>query len=77
MAGELEIMPAATERFGSTSMSGNYARLAEALGGYGERVTEPGEIVPAIKRAVKQVEDGRPALLEFITSQEHAFSKFR
>jgi acetolactate synthase-1/2/3 large subunit len=76
MACELEVMPEATTRFRSTDISGNYAGLAQALGGYGERVTEPGEIVPAIQRAIRQTEDDKPALLEFITTQELETSRF-
>ncbi|MDQ1280576.1 MAG: hypothetical protein QG670_1839 [Thermoproteota archaeon] len=45
------------------------SRMAEALGEYAERVDEPDEIVPAIKRAIKVNNSGKPALLEFICSQ--------
>ena len=76
MAIELPVMPVATEKYRATDISGNYAEFARALGGYGERVTEPGEIVPAIQRALRQVEDGTPALLEFITAKEITFSIF-
>jgi acetolactate synthase-1/2/3 large subunit len=76
MAIELPIMQAATEKYRSTDISGNYADFARALGGYGERVTEPGEIVPAIKRAIRQTEEGTPALLEFLTAKEITFSVF-
>lgn len=76
MAIELPVMPVATEKYRATDISGNYAELARALGCYGERVTEPGEIVPAIQRALRQVEDGTPALLEFITAKEITFSVF-
>ncbi|GBD16673.1 Acetolactate synthase isozyme 3 large subunit [bacterium HR26] len=76
MAIELPVMPVATEKYRATDISGDYAAFARALGGYGERVTEPGEIVPAIRRAIRQVEDGTPALLEFITAQEITFSVF-
>src|SRR6201981_2987406 len=41
MAIELNIMPVATERYRATDISGDYAALARALGGYGERVTRP------------------------------------
>ena len=51
MAMELPIMGVSTEKYRATDISGNYADLAKALGGYGERVTEPGEIVPAIRAA--------------------------
>ena len=74
MAIELPVMPVATEKYRATDISGDYAAFARAMGGYGERVTEPGEIVPAIRRALKAVEDGTPALLEFITAKEITFS---
>jgi hypothetical protein len=45
------------------------------LGGYGERVTHPPQIVPAIRRGIEQTRKGVPALLEFITSKELALSK--
>jgi len=76
MAIELPIMQAATEKYRSTDISGHYADFARALGGHGERVTEPGEIVPAIQRAIRATEDGTPALLEFITAKEISFSMF-
>ncbi|MBI4628365.1 MAG: thiamine pyrophosphate-requiring protein [Candidatus Rokubacteria bacterium] len=76
MAIELKVMPAATEKYRSTDISGNYADMARAFGGHGERVTEPGEIVPAIKRAVERTREGTPALLEFITEKAVDFSIF-
>jgi acetolactate synthase-1/2/3 large subunit len=75
MAIELPIMSVSTERYRATDISGNYAELARALGGYGERITEPGEIVPAIRRGIAATEKGAPALLEFITSKELSLSK--
>jgi thiamine pyrophosphate-dependent acetolactate synthase large subunit-like protein len=74
MAIELKIMKAATEKYRSTDISGNYADMAKAFGGYGERVTEPAEIIPAIRRAIRKTEDGVPALLEFITEKAEDFS---
>ncbi len=74
MAIELKIMKVATEKYRSTDISGNYAEMARAFGGYGERVTEPQQIVPAIRRAIRQTEDGVPALLEFITEKAEDFS---
>ena len=64
MAIELPIMKAATEKYRITDITGNYADMARAFGGYGERVTEPDEIVPAIKRGIEQTHEGTPALLE-------------
>jgi acetolactate synthase-1/2/3 large subunit len=77
MAIELPIMKTATAKYRSTDISGHYADFARALGGYGERVTDPGEIVPAIRRGIKATREGQPALLEFITQQEIDFSIFK
>jgi thiamine pyrophosphate-dependent acetolactate synthase large subunit-like protein len=76
MAIELPVMPVSTEKYRATDISGNYADFARALGGYGERVTEPAEIIPAIKRGIAATEAGRPALLEFITQKETEISSF-
>ena len=76
MAIELPIMQTATEKYRSTDISGHYADMARAFGGYGERVTQPGEIIPAIKRGIEQTRRGTPALLEFITEKEIEFSMF-
>ena len=76
MACEIGIMQESTEKYGSTNISGNYAAMAEAFGGYGERVTSPDQIIPAIKRGIEQTEAGKPALLEFLTSQETATSVY-
>src|SRR5256714_6235214 len=76
MAIELKIMKTATAKFRSTDISGNYAEFAKALGGWGERVTEPGEIVSAIKRAVAKTREGTPALLWFITEKAVDFSMY-
>ncbi len=75
MAIELNVMPVATQKYRSTDISGHYADFARALGGYGERVTRPDEIIPAIKRGIEQTEQGRPALLEFMTGQETRASR--
>ncbi len=77
MAIELPIMQVATEKYRSTDISGHYADMAKAFGGYGERVTQPSDIVPAIQRGIKMTQEGTPALLEFITSKEIQYSIFR
>ena len=76
MAIELAIMPKATEKYRATDISGDYAAMARAFGGYGERITSPDQIVPAIKRGIAQTQAGKPALLEFMTSQETRLSKY-
>ena len=76
MAIELKVMPVSTEKYRSTDISGNYADFAKALGGYGERVTEPGEIQAAIRRGIAKTREGTPALLEFITEKAVDVSRF-
>jgi thiamine pyrophosphate-dependent acetolactate synthase large subunit-like protein len=41
MATEDDDMALSRQKYGSTGISGNYADFATAMGGYGERVTEP------------------------------------
>lgn len=70
MACELPIMEYSTEQYRSTDISGNYADFAKALGGYGERIESPEDIVPALKRGIEKTQEGTPVLLEFITNKE-------
>ena len=70
MAIEIPIMPVSQEKYGSIEISGHYADMAKAFGGYGERVTDPNDIVAALERGIAATRNGQAALLEFITSQE-------
>lgn len=75
MAIEIPIMPISTQKYRSTDISGNYAEMARAFGGYGERISDPNEIIPAIRRGIEQTKAGKPALLEFLTAKETEISK--
>jgi thiamine pyrophosphate-dependent acetolactate synthase large subunit-like protein len=55
-------------------ISGNYADFAKAMGGYGERVTEPDQVLHALVRGIRMTQEGTPVLLEFITAREKTFS---
>lgn len=66
--------PVAGKRYAVKELSGDYARIAQALGAHAERVVVPDEIVPALERAVAATAAGRPALLEVITREERHFS---
>jgi thiamine pyrophosphate-dependent acetolactate synthase large subunit-like protein len=68
-------IPKATERYKVGYMSGNYAKVAEGLGAYAERVDQPKEIVPALKRAIEMVESGHPAVLEFMSKVEYSSTR--
>jgi thiamine pyrophosphate-dependent acetolactate synthase large subunit-like protein len=74
MAIEIPIMPVSQSKYGSTDISGHYADMAKAFGCYGERVTDPADIIAALKRGIAATERGQPALLEFITEKEIAIS---
>ena len=63
-------IPKAVEKYGTKYLSGNYSEVAGGLGAYTERIEQPGDIIPAIERAIIQNREGEPALLEFITCEE-------
>ena len=58
MAIEIPIMPVSQAKYGSTDISGNYADMARAFGCYGERITDPGDIVAALRRGIEATEHG-------------------
>ncbi len=64
----------ATEKYGTRWLSGDYAKVAEGLGAYSERVERPDEISPAVGRAMAANAKGQPALLEFITVEDNKAS---
>jgi thiamine pyrophosphate-dependent acetolactate synthase large subunit-like protein len=77
MAIEIDHLAISHEKFGTRDIGGSYADLARAMGGWSERVEDPGQIGDAFRRARRVTEDGMPALLEFITSAETRFSHQR
>jgi thiamine pyrophosphate-dependent acetolactate synthase large subunit-like protein len=77
MAIETHAMAYSHEKYRTRDLGGSYANIAKDLGGWSERVDNPGEVGNAILRARAQNENGRAALLEFITSAETAFSHRR
>ena len=77
MAIETHAMALSHERYRARDLGGNYAAIGRDLGGWSERVEDPAQIGDAILRARRQNEDGKAALLEFMTSQEQTFSHRR
>ena len=55
---------------GAELSSMRYDALAQAVGGHGERVTEPTEVRPALERARKAAEDGVPAVVDAVTDPD-------
>ncbi len=74
MAVETRHMALSHERYGTRDLGGNYADMARAMGGWAERVEEPAAVAPAIVRARRATEEGRAALLEFVTGAEIEYS---
>jgi len=60
----------------SYHVSGNYYKVAEGLGAYTEKIEEPDEVGPAIKRAIKANESGKAALLEIRTRMFPVYPSF-
>jgi acetolactate synthase-1/2/3 large subunit len=83
MGGYERHIPLASEKYRSRYLSGDYVKMAEGLGVAVERVTQPAEIVPSLKRVIRitgfgaptDSATGRPALVEFITREETRLSK--
>jgi acetolactate synthase-1/2/3 large subunit len=75
MAMETPVMGISQRKYGTTNISGDYAAMARAFGGYGERVTDPADIIAAIRRGIDKTREGVPVLLEFITCKELAGSR--
>ncbi|HEX2941983.1 MAG TPA: thiamine pyrophosphate-binding protein [Rhodopila sp.] len=51
-----------------------YDKICEALGGYGEYITQPEDIRPALERAQKKVDEGMVALVNVRTDYRARFS---
>lgn len=74
MAIEERALPISHRLYGVRDIGGNYADMGRDMGGYSERVVDPSEIAPAIQRARAATQDGKAALLEFITCAENTVS---
>ena len=68
--------PVAVEKYNLKSVGGQFSEVAQALGAYSEKITDPQEIIPAIERALEINRGGQTVLLEFITKEEGEYSKF-
>ena len=68
--------PVAVERYNLKRLSGQFAEVGQAMGAYAEKIADPQEIIPAIRRALEVNSGGRTVLLEFITKEEGEYSKF-
>jgi thiamine pyrophosphate-dependent acetolactate synthase large subunit-like protein len=75
MGGYTGYLPIASEMHGINLLSGDYAGVARALGGYSEEVADPEELGAAMQRCIDETKAGRAALLQVITGEESRFAK--
>jgi acetolactate synthase-1/2/3 large subunit len=81
MGGYERYIPVASAKYRSRYLTGDYMKVADGLGCWVERVTEPGEIAGALKRAIAVTKGSpghayaRPALVELMTREETNLSK--
>ena len=77
MGGYNRALPTAMGEYGAGNMTGDYAGVAEALGGVGIKIEDPTEIGPALTRA-RQInfDEGKSVLLDVKTQQELKFSAY-
>lgn len=76
MGGYGKALAVSEERYHIRHFTGNYSGIAQALGGYTERVEKPGQIAPALQRAQQEIAVGRPVLLEIMTREEPVVSAY-
>jgi acetolactate synthase-1/2/3 large subunit len=66
----------ARERYGVSTMHGNYAKIAEAMGATGISVTRPAELEPALKEAQRLNATGKTVLIDVRANVEARRSRF-
>ena len=69
-------MPVASELYGAHELGGDYVGLARSLNVSAERVDDPAEVAPALRRALALADRGAPALVEVQTAEEPDLSTF-
>ncbi|MBI4310714.1 MAG: thiamine pyrophosphate-requiring protein [Chloroflexi bacterium] len=69
--------PTAKAKFGTTLMTGDYAKIAEGLGAVGITVTQPSEVAGAIRKAQQLNASGKTVLIDIHTNLEARRSNFR
>ena len=76
MAGEVDSMPYATEKYGASDFTGNYSEVAKGLGAWSRRIDKPEAFLPAFREAQESAASGQPALIECLSKQNHKMSRY-
>ncbi len=67
-------IPESIKRYDAATQKGEYAAVARALGCHAETVEHPGELRPALERAIRVTRDGQPAVVDVITAETRVLS---
>ena len=67
-------IPESIEKFGASTLHGDYAGVAAALGCHAESVSALGDLQPALKRALRAVNEGQPAVVDVSTAETRELS---
>ncbi|MDE2767784.1 MAG: thiamine pyrophosphate-dependent enzyme, partial [Chloroflexota bacterium] len=67
-------IPESIEKFGASTLHGDYAGVAAALGCHAESVTAIGDLRPAFERALHAVNEGQPAVVDVSTAETRELS---
>ena len=67
-------IPVAIERYGTSTMEGDYAAVAAALGCHAERVEKVGDLRPALERAIAATREDQPAFVDVMTTETRRLS---
>jgi acetolactate synthase-1/2/3 large subunit len=70
MGGYTGHLPVAAEKFDIHRLSGDYAKVGEAMGAYAETVERVDDLKPTLLRGIEQVNGGRTAVIEVVTREE-------
>ncbi len=70
------IGPEARERYGVSTMQGDYAKIAEGMGAVGITVAKVGEIAPALREAQRLNAEGKTVLIDVHANIEQRRSRF-
>ena len=76
MAIERSHQPYSAESHDSLAHGGDYEMVAKGLGAWSEKVVQPDDFVPALKRAIAVTETGKPAVLDCVVKEGYDFSKY-
>jgi acetolactate synthase-1/2/3 large subunit len=76
MAAERDVMRLSTEKYGTLTVGGNYAKVAEGLNVESRRIEKADDFKGTLKHAVDTTMSGRPFLIECVVKQGYEFSRY-